>query len=140
MVTSRLCKTSPPLLRLLTIVAVVSTVRQCAAKTFKLGVLMPFTGDRALGHLTAGAVTLAVDELNHDTRWSVLREQGHNFTFMWRDTESRMDKGLHEFVDLWASSLECSLTCNVTDSCADIENCQIDAFIGKYCTHVAACS
>ena len=85
-------------------------------------------------------VTLAVDELNHDTRWSVLREQGHNFTFMWRDTESRMDKGLHEFVDLWASSLECSLTCNVTDSCADVENCQIDAFIGKYCTHVAACS
>ena len=104
-------------------------LQQTNAKTLKLAVLMPFTGQRALGRLTAGAVTMAVDVLNTDPSLSMIREQGHNFTFTWRDTESELDKGLHEFVDLWTESYRCVL--EASSEQVDPDSCQLDAFIGK---------
>ena len=121
--------------RYLLLVLATLLLTSCDAKTFRLGVLIPFNGLRALGRVTAGAVTVAVDDVNRDKRFSALRSRGHNVTFVWRDTENRLDTGLYEFVNLWASSLQCEQEdCDGSgnDDCTGCDgHCRIDAFIGE---------
>ena len=63
---------------------------------------MPYTGTWPIGRTTAGAVTLALENINRDVTLTALRHGGHNFSAVWRDTKCLDSEGLPEVVNLWA--------------------------------------
>ncbi|KAJ8031037.1 Atrial natriuretic peptide receptor 1 [Holothuria leucospilota] len=62
-----------------------------------LAVLMPFTGSRPLGKTIAGAIPLAVEDVNINP--TLL--QNKTLDFVWNDTECNARAGLTEAVNFW---------------------------------------
>ena len=71
-------------------------------KTFHVGVLLPYTGTWPIGQTTAGAMTLGLERINTDVTLTSLRQGGHNFSAVWRDTRCLDSVGLPEVINLWA--------------------------------------
>ncbi|XP_038050160.1 atrial natriuretic peptide receptor 1-like [Patiria miniata] len=62
-----------------------------------LGLLLPFSGQWPVGRYIAGAMTVAVDNINRDPNLLL----GRNLTFIWNDTRCVGKVGLYEAVNLW---------------------------------------
>ena len=88
-----------------------------AAKTFNLGVLLPYTRRSIVGTKAAGAIAVALEDVNSDRRLTVLRAGDHTLTFAWRDTQCDEAVGLEMLVELWSAKGRGER--------------QVDAFIGE---------
>ena len=103
------------MLTLLTVVASLATVT--AGKTFNLGILLPYTGTSLVGREAAGAIGVALQDVNSDRSLTALRAGGHTIAFDWRDSQCDEAIGLEMLVDLWTAN-------------GQVGN-HVDAFIGK---------
>ena len=115
--TSRISLRQPieAMLTLLTVVASLATV--ATGKRFNLGILLPYTGTAIVGREAAGAIGVALKDVNSDRSLTALRAAGHTIAFDWRDSQCDEAIGLEMLVDLWTAN-------------GQVGN-HVDAFIGK---------
>ena len=72
------------------------------AKDFIVGVLLPWGGWAALGSHGAGAITVAVSDINSDQETFMLfHSLNHTLDFTWADTECSQYKGLPIIPEMW---------------------------------------
>ena len=102
--TSRISLRQPieAMLTLLTVVASLATV--ATGKRFNLGILLPYTGTAIVGREAAGAIGVALQDVNSDTSLTALRAAGHTLAFDWRDSQCDEAIGLEMLVDLWTAN------------------------------------
>ncbi|XP_022107598.1 atrial natriuretic peptide receptor 2-like [Acanthaster planci] len=62
-----------------------------------LGLMLPFSGQWPVGRYIAGAMTVAVDDVNSNE--NLLK--GRNVTFIWNDTTCAGKNGLYQAVNMW---------------------------------------
>ena len=91
----------------------------CGDKIIHLGILGPWNKSIAIGSHCAGAILIAIDEIESDTNtFREIHRAGHNFTFTWVDTQCHPSFGI---------SLITQFFC---------KNNKVDAFIGPVCSVV----
>ena len=96
---------------------VIASAPPAGAKTFNLGILLPYSRRSSVGEKAAGAIPVALEDVNSDRSLTALRAGGHTMSFTWRDTQCDESVGLQMLVDLWSAK-------------GNVDN-YVDAFIGK---------
>ena len=80
-------------------------IAQSDTKTFLFGLLFPWEGFAEVGSHSAGAVTLAVEEINNDTvTFPMFHKRGHRVNFTWADTKCDVGIGLPIITDMYFNS------------------------------------
>ena len=88
-------------------------------KVFTFGLLFPWQGFVPVGSHSAGAVTIALEEIQNDTTtFALLHSGGHRINFTWADTECEESVGLPLITDMYFG----------------IHYEPVDAFIGPGCS------
>lgn len=103
---------SPARISLVLTFVFLSAIWVSDAKTYILGVMLPYTGTWPIGRSAAGAMDVALDKINSDETLTAVRAGNHNFTAVWRNSQCLDNVGLPLVVDLWAKE-------------------QVDGFIGE---------
>ena len=98
---------------LLVLGSILCLVSPSYTRDIKMGVFLPFTGGRPGGPRMASAILIARDKVNSDPYWL----QGHNLTFVLKDSKCEARASLATLVDYYT-----------------IENPKVDVFIGPGCS------
>ena len=77
-------------------------IKSIDSKVFFFGLLFPWEGFAEVGSHSAGAVSIAVEEINNDTvTFPMFHEGGHCINFTWADTECDASIGLPLIIDMY---------------------------------------
>ncbi len=77
------------------VVALLCCTTMINCKTFNLGVLFPWKGFWGVGSHSAGAVTIALEQIkSNDMQFSSIKSSGHEFNISWADTGCATQYGL----------------------------------------------
>ena len=98
---------------LLVLGSILCSVSLSYTRDIKMGVFLPFTGGWPVGHKMASAILIARDKVNNDPYWL----QGHNLTFVLKDSRCEATTSLATLVDYYT-----------------IENPKVDVYIGPGCS------
>ncbi|XP_068752048.1 atrial natriuretic peptide receptor 1-like [Montipora capricornis] len=88
-------------------------VHSSEAKTFKMGMIIPFTGAWPGGQKMASALLIAMDKVNDDPYWL----QGHNLSYGLKDGRCEAKASLESIVDFYVN-----------------EDPKVDVYIGPGCS------
>lgn len=83
------------------------------ARDIKMGIFLPFTGSWPGGPKMASAILIAMDKVNNDSYWL----QGHNLTYVLRDSKCEAKSSLAILVDYYT-----------------VQNPKVDVYIGPGCS------
>ena len=98
---------------LLVLGSILCLVSPSYTRDIKMGVFLPFTGGWPGGPRMASAILIARDKVNSDPYWL----QGHNLTFVLKDSKCEARASLATLVDYYT-----------------IENPKVDVYIGPGCS------
>ena len=75
-------------------------------KTYHIAFLVPVSEDSFwnIGPGILGAIPEAVKRVNNEQTLTALREDGHNFTYEWIDTNCKASVALSALVKLWSNN------------------------------------